>query len=58
MFARDRKTPIAEWWWTIDKQLLAALTLLLVVGIVLSFAASMFCFTSQAREQAPVEVSA
>jgi cell division protein FtsW len=40
MFARDRKTPIAEWWWTIDKQLLAALCLLLVVGIVLSFAAS------------------
>ena len=40
MFARDRKTPIAEWWWTIDKQLLAALTLLLMVGIVLSFAAS------------------
>ena len=40
MFSRDRKTPIAEWWWTIDKQLLAALTLLLMVGIVLSFAAS------------------
>jgi cell division protein FtsW len=40
MFARDRKTPIAEWWWTIDKQLLAALALLLMVGIVLSFAAS------------------
>src|SRR5688572_23171216 len=40
MFSRDRKTPIAEWWWTIDKQLLAALSLLLIVGIVLSFAAS------------------
>ena len=40
MFSRDRKTPIAEWWWTIDKQLLAALGLLLIVGIVLSFAAS------------------
>ena len=40
MFARDRKTPIAEWWWTIDKPLLSALGLLLVVGIVLSFAAS------------------
>jgi cell division protein FtsW len=40
MFSRERKTPIAEWWWTIDKQLLAALGLLLVVGIVLSFAAS------------------
>jgi cell division protein FtsW len=40
MFSRERKTPIAEWWWTIDKPLLAALILLLMVGIVLSFAAS------------------
>lgn len=40
MFARDRKTPIAEWWWTVDKQLLAALILLMAVGMVLSFAAS------------------
>src|SRR3954469_15117673 len=40
MFARDRKTPIAEWWWTIDKQLLSALLLLMAVGMVLSFAAS------------------
>ncbi len=40
MFARDRKTPIAEWWWTIDKQLLAALILLMAVGMLLSFAAS------------------
>lgn len=40
MFSRDRKTPIAEWWWTVDKQLLAGLVLLLIVGIVLSFAAS------------------
>jgi len=35
MFARDRKTPIAEWWWTIDKQLLSALILLMAVGMVL-----------------------
>lgn len=40
MFSRDRKTPIAEWWWTIDRQLLAALLLLMAVGMVLSFAAS------------------
>jgi cell division protein FtsW len=40
MFARDRRTPIAEWWWTIDKQLLSALVLLMAVGMVLSFAAS------------------
>jgi cell division protein FtsW len=40
MFARDRKTPVAEWWWTIDKQLLSALILLMAIGMVLSFAAS------------------
>jgi len=40
MFSRERKTPIAEWWWTIDKELLASLVLLLMVGVVLSFAAS------------------
>ena len=40
MFARERKTPIAEWWWTIDKGLLAALILLLMAGVMLSFAAS------------------
>ena len=40
MFSRDRKTPIAEWWWTIDRQLLAGLLLLMAVGMVLSFAAS------------------
>jgi cell division protein FtsW len=40
MFARERKTPIAEWWWTIDKGLLAALILLLMSGVMLSFAAS------------------
>src|SRR5688572_6691926 len=40
MFSRERKTPIAEWWWTVDKSLLAALVLLALVGVVLSFAAS------------------
>ena len=40
MFSRERKTPIAEWWWTVDKGLLAALVLLMLVGVVLSFAAS------------------
>ena len=40
MFSRERKTPIAEWWWTIDKALLSALVLLLLAGVLLSFAAS------------------
>lgn len=40
MFSRAQKTPFAEWWWSIDRELLAALVLLLMCGIVLSFAAS------------------
>jgi cell division protein FtsW len=40
MFARERKTPIAEWWWSIDKALLGGLILLLLAGVLLSFAAS------------------
>lgn len=40
MFAREKKTPLAEWWWTIDRELLAAFLLLMIAGIVLSFAAS------------------
>ncbi|MEO5805017.1 putative peptidoglycan glycosyltransferase FtsW [Devosia sp.] len=40
MFSRAKKTPIAQWWWSIDRELLAALILLMMCGIVLSFAAS------------------
>ncbi|HEY8594006.1 MAG TPA: putative peptidoglycan glycosyltransferase FtsW [Devosiaceae bacterium] len=40
MFSRDRKTAVAEWWWTIDRELLGGLILLLMCGIILSFAAS------------------
>jgi len=40
MFARERKTAMAEWWWTVDKPLLGALLLLILVGVLLSFAAS------------------
>ncbi|MCF6302244.1 MAG: putative lipid II flippase FtsW [Devosiaceae bacterium] len=40
MFSRAKKTPVAEWWWTIDRELLGALVLLLLCGVVLSFAAS------------------
>ncbi len=40
MFSRKHKTPIAEWWWTIDKTLLASLIGLLLIGVTLSFAAS------------------
>lgn len=40
MFSRAKKTPIAEWWWTVDRQLLLGFALLLAAGLVLSFAAS------------------
>lgn len=40
MFSRAQKTPLAEWWWSIDRGLLAALLLLLAAGMVLSFPAS------------------
>src|SRR5690606_14077008 len=40
MFSRDKKTPFAEWWWSIDRELLGALILLMTAGMVLSFAAS------------------
>lgn len=40
MFSRAEKTPLAEWWWSIDRELLGALVLLMTCGMVLSFAAS------------------
>lgn len=38
--ARTDSSLIGRWWWTIDKWLLAAVALLLVVGLMLTFAAS------------------
>lgn len=40
MRSRATRTPFGEWWWTVDRLLLAALAALLVAGIVLSLAAS------------------
>ncbi len=40
IFSREHKTPLVEWWWTIDRVLLGAFLLLIGVGVVLSFAAS------------------
>lgn len=39
-FSRERKTPIAEWWWTVDRELMFALVALMAFGVLLSFAAS------------------
>ena len=40
MVSRAERTLFGEWWWTVDKLLLAALATLMLGGIVLSLAAS------------------
>jgi len=40
MFSRDRRNLLADWWWTVDRELLVAFLLLIVCGVALSFAAS------------------
>jgi cell division protein FtsW len=40
MISRIERTRFAEWWWTVDRMMLAALAVLMMTGIVLSLAAS------------------
>src|SRR5258707_6440990 len=40
MLARGQRTPFSEWWWTVDKPLLAAIIALMLGGVILSLAAS------------------
>ncbi len=40
MVSRVERTPFADWWWTVDRLLLAALVVLMVAGIVLGMAGS------------------
>lgn len=40
MYSRSDRSPISEWWWTIDRWFLAAFLGLIAFGAVLSFAAS------------------
>jgi cell division protein FtsW len=40
MVSRAERTRFAEWWWTVDKLMLAAFATLMLAGIVLSLAAS------------------
>ncbi|MGC4025398.1 MAG: putative lipid II flippase FtsW [Mesorhizobium sp.] len=40
MLSRLDKSPVATWWWTVDRWFLAAFLSLMGLGIVLSFAAS------------------
>ncbi|MCB1417798.1 MAG: putative lipid II flippase FtsW [Notoacmeibacter sp.] len=40
MVSRAERGQIADWWWTIDRWLLSAFLMLMMLGVVLSFAAS------------------
>jgi cell division protein FtsW len=40
MMSRAKRTPFGDWWWSIDRLLLAAIAALTIGGIVLSLAAS------------------
>src|SRR3954452_9955373 len=40
MLARDQRTQFSEWWWTVDKLLLEAISALMMGGVILSLAAS------------------
>ncbi len=40
MISREQRTPLSEWWWTVDRLLLAAVMALVLGGVILSLAAS------------------
>jgi cell division protein FtsW len=40
MLSREQRTPFSEWWWTVDRLLLAAIIALMLAGVILSLAAS------------------
>jgi cell division protein FtsW len=40
MASRTQRSPFAEWWWTIDRLMLAAICALILAGIILLLAAS------------------
>jgi cell division protein FtsW len=40
MISRAHRSPLSEWWWTVDRPMISLVVVLLVTGFVLSFAAS------------------
>ena len=40
MISREVRTPLSDWWWTVDKPLLGAIFALMLSGVILSLAAS------------------
>src|SRR3569832_2404808 len=39
-FARTDRSAVGQWWWTVDKLLLAGVAALILVGVMMSFASS------------------
>src|SRR5262245_21538228 len=40
MISREERTPLSDWWWTVDKPRLGAILVLMLSGVILSLAAS------------------
>src|ERR1700730_12583087 len=40
MISREQRTPLSEWWWTVDRLMLAEILALMLGGIILSLAAT------------------
>ena len=40
MISRAHRSPLSDWWWTVDRPMLSLVLVLLLTGFVLSFAAS------------------
>src|ERR1700712_2101284 len=40
MISREQRTPLSEWWWTVDRLQLAAIVALMLAGVILSLSAS------------------
>src|SRR5579859_6081046 len=40
MLSREERTPLSEWWWTVDRPMLGAVLALMLAGVILSLAAS------------------
>jgi cell division protein FtsW len=40
MLSREERTPLSQWWWTVDRPLLGAVIALMLSGVILSLAAS------------------
>ena len=40
MISRAHRSPISQWWWTVDRPMVSLVLILMLVGLVFSFAAS------------------